>query len=147
MDGQPESLAVVGAARSRNQAPTQTPSSSDHSGGQLQSTVHAPNSSTGETQQQQQQQQQQGGSTSGRAKQKSRGRKSTPQQPMTTKIVDEFLSENNILLQAIDEATVAGRLDEATGYAEKLQDQLLMLAKLADTQVYHCGPPPREEDV
>jgi hypothetical protein len=30
--------------------------------------------------------------------------------------VDELLAENELLLQAVDEATVTGRLDEAAGY-------------------------------
>jgi hypothetical protein len=68
-------------------------------------------------------------------------------QPLTTQIVNEFLAENDLLLQAMDEAMVAGRINVATGYAEKLQDQLLMLVKMADTQVFHCGPPPHEDDL
>ncbi len=68
-------------------------------------------------------------------------------QPLTTKIVDELLAENELLLQAVDEATLTGRVDEAAGYAEKMQEQLIMLVKLADAQVFHCGPAPREEDV
>ena len=40
-----------------------------------------------------------------------------------------------------------GRLDEAVGYAEKVESQLLDLIKIADTQVFHCGPPPNEDDL
>ena len=67
--------------------------------------------------------------------------------PLTTKIVDELLFENKLWLQAIDEATIVGRLDEAVGYAEKVESQLLDLIKIADTQVFHCGPPPNEDDL
>jgi len=64
-----------------------------------------------------------------------------------TKVVDEFLHENDILMHAVDEALVTGRLNEATGYAHKLMDRLLTLTKIADTQVFHCGPAPNEADI
>ena len=70
-----------------------------------------------------------------------------PDQTLTTKIVDEFLFENKLLLQAIEEATLVGRVVEAVDYAEKLQERLFELTQIADTQVFHCGPPPSEEEL
>lgn len=62
-------------------------------------------------------------------------------QPITTEVIQQYLEENQILIQAVVENQNAGNLDLCAKYQKKLVDNLIFLASVTDQQELQQQPP------
>ncbi|KAL6777187.1 CPL7 [Auxenochlorella protothecoides x Auxenochlorella symbiontica] len=66
----------------------------------------------------------------------------TPAVPLTTADIQQMLEENAKMIQAVVENQNLNKMDECLQYSKRLQENLMQLAALADSQAVPASQPP-----
>ncbi|KAL6776279.1 CPL7 [Auxenochlorella protothecoides x Auxenochlorella symbiontica] len=65
-----------------------------------------------------------------------------PAVPLTTADIQQMLEENAKMIQAVVENQNLNKMDECLQYSKRLQENLMQLAALADSQAVPASQPP-----